>query len=178
MDKRLIKTRERLWRALFKLMKTKSIADITVTELCDVAGITRRTFYRSFNNVMAVFDSYSDTLSDRSKEALSAHFTDVDHLLAAVDETVVANYEGLKLIYTDPRHGQLRDNFVDDFYQSLVRIVLPDPTNVHNQLVMKYVASGVMGMFSEWFKSFTDVSYGDFAKMVKPLIHNSLTMLE
>ncbi|WP_010621005.1 TetR/AcrR family transcriptional regulator [Paucilactobacillus suebicus] len=177
MDKRIVKTQRKLWTALFTILATKNIDDITVTELCSMADITRRTFYRTFSNVPAVFDSYSDYLNEQARQTLSAQYADVNELLSAFDRLVTENYTGLRLIFTDQRHLRLVDNFVDAFYQSLCQVVLNNQHNVHNRLVMKYVASGILGMMAEWFKSMPEVKYGELAKVVKPMVKSAMGML-
>ncbi len=49
-------SKESIRIALFELLKKKRIYDITVTELCEKAGITRRTFYRHYSNLYNILD--------------------------------------------------------------------------------------------------------------------------
>ncbi|NKQ51934.1 hypothetical protein HFP15_03450 [Amycolatopsis sp. K13G38] len=46
MDPRFRRTRERLRAALYELAAVRPVADVSVAELCRIAGITRDTFYR------------------------------------------------------------------------------------------------------------------------------------
>lgn len=47
---------EKTSKALFSLLARKRYSDITVTELCLKAGITRKTFYRDFDSLEDVVD--------------------------------------------------------------------------------------------------------------------------
>lgn len=47
--------RERLEDALLRLLKTKPLSSITVTELCKAANVSRSTFYVHFANVADVY---------------------------------------------------------------------------------------------------------------------------
>ena len=58
MDLRIKKTHENLQNALLKLLKTKSLEDISVAELCRLATINRGTFYLHYKNVHGVFERY------------------------------------------------------------------------------------------------------------------------
>ena len=51
-DRRILKTEKALEDALLHLMKSKSIEQITTTELCRTAGINRNTFYAHYPNPM------------------------------------------------------------------------------------------------------------------------------
>lgn len=55
-DRRVIKTEKALEDALLHLMKSKSIEQITTTELCRTAGINRNTFYAHYPNPMNLLE--------------------------------------------------------------------------------------------------------------------------
>lgn len=48
----------RIQNALFTLMQTKSITDISITELVEEVGCSRTSFYRSFKNKNDVIEQY------------------------------------------------------------------------------------------------------------------------
>ena len=50
-DKRVIKTRESIEKALFELMRTKSLEKITVVELARTARIHKSTFYLHYLDI-------------------------------------------------------------------------------------------------------------------------------
>ena len=49
MDKRIEKTKEKLRQALGELVRTESIDRISVSALCERAGINRTTFYKYYS---------------------------------------------------------------------------------------------------------------------------------
>ena len=53
-DKRVIRTKKAIRTALFKLMESKDIASITISELTTLANVNRRTFYTHYSNITAV----------------------------------------------------------------------------------------------------------------------------
>ena len=55
-DRRILKTERSLEEALLKLMRGKSIDQITTTELCREAGINRNTFYAHYPNPMNLLE--------------------------------------------------------------------------------------------------------------------------
>lgn len=59
-DRRVIKTEMALEAALLKLMRGKSIEQITTTELCREAGINRNTFYAHYPNPMNLLQRIED----------------------------------------------------------------------------------------------------------------------
>ena len=51
--------------ALLILMKQKNYKDITVTEICEKAGVTRMSFYRSFKTKDDILKRWFDSVSSR-----------------------------------------------------------------------------------------------------------------
>ena len=49
-DLRITKTKAALTSSFFKMLEDKPLEDITVNELCDIAGVRRATFYKHFND--------------------------------------------------------------------------------------------------------------------------------
>ncbi len=70
-----LKSQEQFCEALFELMRQKSIDVITVTELCQTAGLERVTFYRNFENKSDVLDYYLDSQMTLLMRQLPAHST-------------------------------------------------------------------------------------------------------
>lgn len=62
-DLRIIKTRNALSEALISLLKEKKFDDIKVNDLCEVAGISRATFYNNFNTLEEILVYYLTKLS-------------------------------------------------------------------------------------------------------------------
>ena len=54
---------EHITDALLKLMKDKPIEDISIRELCEVAGIGRASFYRNFNSKEDILRGYIRNIS-------------------------------------------------------------------------------------------------------------------
>lgn len=64
-DKRVTDSAALLCEALYKCMQDKAMQDITVSELCSVAGVGRATFYRIFDTPVDVLTYASDLLCER-----------------------------------------------------------------------------------------------------------------
>jgi AcrR family transcriptional regulator len=57
-NQRIVLTRRLLLEALLQLLEKKHINDISVTELCNCAGINRATFYKHYATPNDVFSEY------------------------------------------------------------------------------------------------------------------------
>lgn len=65
MDKRNERTQTALKNALVDALKGKRLADVSVSELCGAAGVSRSTFYSNYQNVSNVFKAL---VADFAKE--------------------------------------------------------------------------------------------------------------
>ena len=61
-DVRVLKTKEKLNKALRSLLTEKGISDITVNEICDRAGIRRATFYKHYSDKIAFMSGVASDL--------------------------------------------------------------------------------------------------------------------
>ena len=49
-SRQVVRSREWIFEALLRLMGKKNFSDITITQICKIAGVGRQTFYRRFTN--------------------------------------------------------------------------------------------------------------------------------
>jgi AcrR family transcriptional regulator len=72
-DRRILRTRDRLGDALVALMQEKPFDDITVQEVLDRAGVSRSTFYVHYRDKDDLFLSDVDEFLDFMANGLSRH---------------------------------------------------------------------------------------------------------
>ena len=63
-DIRVIRTQTALLEALNKLIKTKKLSVITITDLCTEAKINRNTFYYHYNNIIEFLEEHKQIVID------------------------------------------------------------------------------------------------------------------
>ena len=73
-NRRSLATEECLNNTLMALLKDKELADISVTELCEAAGIDRSTFYAHYEDVFALGNACAADIEKRLSEV--SHFAD------------------------------------------------------------------------------------------------------
>lgn len=72
-DRRVVKTRRQLRTGLARLMKEKSVSQITVKELVEEVGINRSTFYLHFKDIKGLLDEIEDSMEAQIKRAIREH---------------------------------------------------------------------------------------------------------
>lgn len=69
-DRRVIRTKASLTRALFELLEEKDFSRITITELSRRAGVDRKTFYLHFQSLDDVLEAFYEEALSRVQEGL------------------------------------------------------------------------------------------------------------
>ena len=64
-DLRVRRTKKALYDAFMQLLCEKPFDEITINELCDVAGVRRATFYKHYSDKFDFLTSYTRLLRDR-----------------------------------------------------------------------------------------------------------------
>ena len=59
-------------QALMQLLQTKSLSNITISELTERAGVSRMTYYRNYNSMDEIFISYLKDLVDAYRQDVAA----------------------------------------------------------------------------------------------------------
>lgn len=73
-DRRVIRTKKSIKKALFEITEAKDISDVTVSELARKAGVNRRTFYTHYASITEIVDEIENELVDAIRDiALNFH---------------------------------------------------------------------------------------------------------
>ena len=148
-----------LYDALMKLMPEKKFDKISVGELCECAGVSRMTYYRSYN-------SKEDILLQHLDECFAAYLA----------ELPVQDFYGVALSFFQFWRGQERDfliavlrsglsaQLMDKFYSYLDQII---PQMVSGEEVQPFVksflAGGLYKMLMDWIKTGTQTAPEEMA---------------
>lgn len=65
-------SRDCMVQALMQLLQTKSLSNITISELTERAGVSRMTYYRNYNSMDEIFISYLKDLLDAYRQDVAA----------------------------------------------------------------------------------------------------------
>lgn len=178
MDKRVLKTKTALTDALFELLETKEIADISVTELCEKADVNRRTFYIHYSNVDDIFEDYENELSEQVYQTMKNANGDIETLLDTFDSILSSNFQGFKQLCLNQKHHALIDRLQRMLFHTLEDSLLVDNPSANDQLVLQYLSSGLINSYIYWFEHPDKMSYQELAIINKEIIQANLTILK
>lgn len=157
MDLRIKRTRKSIKEAYSALRRKKPIEKISVTELSQLAGINKATFYLHYSDIYALASEMEDEAID---EILSE--TGVDHLFEAPSEHMeelfgkfLENRERLNLIFSGSRSA-LFAHKIEKGIKSRVYISFPEYRTAENDVLLTYMIQGSFHTISRLIESGTD----------------------
>ncbi|MBU9723207.1 MULTISPECIES: TetR-like C-terminal domain-containing protein [Bacillaceae] len=183
MDLRVIKTKQSLEKALFDLLKHKPLEQITVTELCEQSGITRKTFYLHYENVPNYFEEFIAQLLDQLEESLqkttNLHFQSDQQLepqMIYVFEHVYKNREVYQFIFNSNSHFVYYEMFfkrIKSLFKNSIEMVEGSRKDDSGdfEFVVAYHTNAILGVIYEWY-------LGGFEKSVDEMNHLLLKIIK
>jgi AcrR family transcriptional regulator len=168
-EPRAARTHEALTNALFDLLRTRDLTEISISELCRTAGVHRTTFYGHYADIFAfAADAFARMLDE-----LSAVAEDPSTFDDSSPETITAAYTEsmrLALIHIRDHRDAYRMMFgtrVDaGFRRELFQRLLHRAdlaisiwqrhgvgADIDTPTAAAYIAGGSVGVFEEWANS-------------------------
>jgi|LSQX01.1.fsa_nt_gb AcrR family transcriptional regulator len=148
--------------SLIKISKNKtSLSDISVTELCEVANISRSTFYLHYNDIENIFESVGDVFLDTFITMIEKLATeDVDDFSKYIDEVFNFIDNSNELIKIGLKLGGSFSYYVNQIKRILESLVskVPILTNTkmnkeHLMIEIQIVSSGIIDLFIDLLKN-------------------------
>ncbi len=177
-DKRVIRTKKAIRTALFKLMESKDIASITISELTALANVNRRTFYTHYSNITDILDETESEIVEELGAIIqrfdSTSLTDSTYTLFIELSRLVTHEYGFyfRLIKSDLR-GVLISRMKTVLKASADKILgrFTIPVDVENVLLLSsFINGGFLNLFLEWNKSGKDISIESAAKVASVMV--------
>jgi len=102
-DRRVLYTKMFLRESLLTLMKEKSIAKITPTELCRHAGLNRNTFYTHYNSPEALLESIEDEFYEQVRLSLDKSLSEghITSSLAGICQAIFDNRDLCAVLFAE-----------------------------------------------------------------------------
>lgn len=170
--------------ALISLLKKKSFEYITVSEICETAGVNRSTFYLHYETISDLLDETTRYLLDDFRSYFPTDTIDLvccdrNELVFVCDKyltpylTYIKNHKEVfgtaithnKILKFEDVHKRLFDNI---FNPILDRFHYPSNTR---QYVMMYYLNGINAIVLEWLKNGCDKSIAEISEIISVCIY-------
>lgn len=140
-----------LYTALMQLLHKKSIDSITIGELCEYAGVSRMTYYRSYNSKEDILLHHLEDCFYRFMTLLESKKTHTHYEMAYIffDFWKTEEKDFLSILIRSGMSIQLMDRFfyyLDLFYQKV------EPSQTISPYVRSFLAGGLYKLLVDWIK--------------------------
>ena len=180
-DRRVLKTKRAIHKAMTQLVAEKDINDISVKEIADLADINRKTFYNYYTGVYQLVDEIENEIVDYFAELIKT----IDFEQALADPSIVF----YKLYSTISNHVEFIDAlFSSNSNSSLVSKVLnkliemtsdaavehfrSDPEKT--EVITRFIFAGEIAAYQAWFHSDRKMPVKELSRTIEILCTKGL----
>ena len=156
-DARIQKTKEKLRSALLDILLEKELSTVSVSEICQKAGVNRNTFYAHYKSVSALLNSieedFLNEIIEKLKESTEPYNGDLITLLDVLMSTVRENGDMCRLMFSD--YGD--QGYLDKIVDYALPVALPSWTGNMSredaELLYRFIAGGSVSVIRNWVRS-------------------------
>lgn len=174
MNQNAIETKNNLLEAFLRIYEQKPLSQITVKEVCAVAGYNRTTFYNHFIDMPDLLGQIEDETLGKI-EAIVGHLTardifQTDALFLGVKGMYQANQQIMSLLMTKTdshfplKMKALMARTITGFCQNLT-----PAESMKLNMAIAYHFSAVLGVFSYWIQSDNGLEMEEIVDYVKEI---------
>jgi PAS domain S-box-containing protein len=168
-DRAMKKSKTQICSALMKLLQTKPYRRITVSQICDYAGVSRPTFYKNFDTMDAVV-RYK--LQQIKKNYLRDHSRsgDIRALLTDFYAFVRSNPEINLLLTKGKLYYIFEDILREDCQADMAKIKEQTPDRAVAEYLPGYLSATVVSLLKKWVESGYEQTPEQMGEFVSKLV--------
>ena len=157
-DRRAVRTKGNLKKALLALLKEKDLLDITITEVAQLAGCNRVTFYSHYTDLQALLSAIVDDYLEGLVENFRRSFKDQKSIAANDVDRQLPIFEYIyenQFIFSLILKGVVLPGSQNQFCESLVKVSdteleLKEKSVVEIPVLNYFSTYGSLGFFLYW----------------------------
>lgn len=171
-DRRTAYTRMVIRDALYKLLETKHLSQITVKEICEEADINRATFYRNYVDIYDLYEKLEEELT-------SSAFADgnIETGRYRLIELIYENQSFYREFFASRLESPYIKKMAGEIFDQMKALLIQRGTFDERtfQISYQYNYYGMIGVLKEWLsdgcpekpREFADMIYGIVEKQYK-----------
>ena len=160
MEKQLSYAKAELTKALLSLLEEKKLNEITISELCSKAGLSRLSFYRNYDSMEEIIREHLSGITDSFLTASSANFrtTPREKFITLLFEHMYGIKDLVSLLIDNNLSHLLKEEFDSAFMRSV---------SIYHDPYRCYAASGAyFNLFYYWFTNGCKEKPSEVSKML------------
>ena len=171
-DARIRYTKMVVRESLLGLLTKKSIKEITVKEICDLAQINRATFYSHYHDIYDLLEQIENELFNDILSTFLRTQDDVSSLIKGVFEIIEKNIDLCRVLFSENGDKMFLQRIMDFSHDLIIsnwHKQYPQATKKQLEYLYAYVISGSVAVIERWVRSDmqeTPLSLGDIGLKV------------
>lgn len=180
-DKRSVKTRKAIKIAFLKLVKTTEINQITITELTEIAGINRNSFYTHYKSVENILDDINEEILEYLEGLFQKHSFKYPNfnpypVMCEISKLVVSyKYISEYLLFSKSSTNlvrKLKDRICDRFYEIYCEDYGHDQP--HIRYILAYLIAGTFEIYHAWYRNEKHPDIEEITKQISSFIQSGV----
>lgn len=164
-----VRSQEWLCEALFEMMDRKPYADISITELCTKAGVSRQTFYQLFGDKTEIVYYYYDRIFRGYLNTMQKKKITLEDLIWEFYGMIENHEKELMLLVKNDIHFVGSKAFFSCLRELEKSLSIQDPPKMQHYL--SEFLSGALGQLAcGWLNSNKDLSRAEITSMTEYLL--------
>lgn len=161
MDRRIIKTKKAIRKAFAILIKQKTVENISVTELTNLADIDRRTFYLHYNTIMdIVLEIENEVITELNQQIGKNKNFKITDFFDCLDSIIIKNYDFFKCISSEANRYRMQIICARNL-ASLLESVFYVDSGLDKDIFdyyCEYVTTGITAIYIKWLTVANEIS--------------------
>lgn len=172
-NRRTLYTNMVIKKSLIKLLQSKEIHKITVTDICKEADINRGTFYTYYNDPFDLLQKMEDEFFNKLIEHLNNNDQGQDNITALTEVFKMAeeNKEFCKILINNLGDDRILKHIfyiANQEHINILRANISDNNKVFIDYLTRFAVNGAVGIIEEWIKN----DFKEDPKELAELINN------
>jgi AcrR family transcriptional regulator len=179
-------TQKVLRDSLVELMKEKSILEISIKEICEIAGISRSTFYTYYRDQYDLLGQMEEEILVEFDKLIKKHSPvgamlpakELIMLIEAVLRYIAGNSNSIQVFLSENGESGFQKKFARYFTGHMRRFKYTPGGVLADRRILKYhsvfIRDGCIAIIQEWLKNGMDLNVRDMARLFAKLVLDML----
>ena len=177
-NQRVMQTKLTIRHTFLKLLKKRKFEEVTVTDICKDAKITRGTFYRYYKSTFALMDQLRNNLAKEIIALIKKRFDDADwNILPAIFEVLKKSDPEVVRVALNKKNGS---QCLGRIFASLKEAIRPTVmreikmiTNDDFDYLYAYITTGISGILILWVEKGMNPDTSVIEKSILAMVNKS-----
>ena len=173
-DSRLRYTKECLYDSFLQFLAEKPVSNITVIEICERAGVSRKTFYKYYSDPFALLRAMQDDLFEDYRARLIGQPADVSAIMPMLIRFVDENRVLVKAAFENRGEGNFIDCILADLFETYRQAweeANPTLSAEDVEFLFYFAVSGLFGIVRHWLFERPELSADAIVEQAVALMH-------